>query len=281
VVIINISEKAIEQIKKESKKHTWEEFGGYVIVKDNIVDEIIFDIESCNGGHVKLGCKEIIKLPEEKQNNVRGWFHKHPINGPSQMDIHTILDLTNFWGECYTLILQSNEKLLCIKTIKGKDLIFNNTVVISTENEEKKIFPLNFYPRLRNPFQEPDFLDKVEIESVEETDTLIEIIPPFEESTDPQQRQPPKELPKKPALEFIELKPQPPKEKISNNTTTEFSLAEKKPTKPLRELHEQQEEGNFSKKQINNAIDRIIQSKKKQKPKNIKPTEEKPKNKQP
>ena len=234
MVNINISEKAIEQIKNEAKKHHWEEFGGYLVIKDNTVDEIIFDMREQSSGHVTLGFKEIIKLPEEKQQNVRGWFHKHPINGPSQKDIHTILDLTEFWGECYTLILQSNNKLLCIKTIKGKDLIFRETVIVETENEEKKIFPFNFYipqtfpqyPNCKryppqNTFEEPisdyerpeeqtiDIIPEFEPENTPQT---LEMKSPEEikkihenlETTPPQQpTQNIPEPPKKPILEFL------------------------------------------------------------------------------
>jgi len=119
---LQIKEIVLKKIQEEKNNHPETEFGGYLLVKDETIYDIIFDIdeEQTNAGFVQFDVKQIIKLPENKRKQVRGWFHEHPIIGMSRQDTQTTSLLTNLWGECYTLVLQQpTNQLLCVKTIKG------------------------------------------------------------------------------------------------------------------------------------------------------------------
>lgn len=111
-----LEDNVIKSIMDEEKKHGNLEFGGYVVIDNDKVSEVIFDVREQSWGYVQLDLKNLMKVDKEKRNKVRGWFHKHPIDGLSGLDIDTTKMLTRFWGECYTLVLQSNKKLLLIKT---------------------------------------------------------------------------------------------------------------------------------------------------------------------
>jgi hypothetical protein len=144
---MQIKEIVLKKIQEEKLKHPKTEFGGYLLVKDETIYDIIFDIdeENTNAGFVQFDVKQIMKLPESKRRHVRGWFHEHPIIGMSVQDTQTTSLLTNLWGECYTLVLQQpTNQLLCVKTIKGTPLdqafsLFNKKsqpTTFITEKEE-------------------------------------------------------------------------------------------------------------------------------------------------
>jgi len=117
---INIKQKVIEKILEEERKYpTGLEFGGWLSMDGKTVDDIYFGVERSTFGFVEL---EATKIPDNKRHTIKGWFHKHPITGLSQLDKDTIESLTNFWGECYSLVLQSNRKILCVKTVSGTKL---------------------------------------------------------------------------------------------------------------------------------------------------------------
>lgn len=112
-----ISQDVLNKIRVEEKKYPFSEFGGYLLIdKNGVVKDVIFDMSFISGGSVDLGTKQIITLPPKKRKMVNGWFHKHPIDGLSSVDKRTIADLTEFWGLCYTMVLQSNGKMLLMKT---------------------------------------------------------------------------------------------------------------------------------------------------------------------
>lgn len=143
---MSVSNSVIDKIRIEEKKHYFKEFGGYLIVdKRGCVNDVVFDMDSQSSGDVDLGAKVIVSLPLKKRNMVRGWFHKHPITGLSSTDTRTIDQLTDFWGECYTMVLQSNGKMLLVKTIyKDPELIKKENMpeekeeVIEVDNEDKE-----------------------------------------------------------------------------------------------------------------------------------------------
>lgn len=123
---MRINKEVLNKIRIEEQKYPYREFGGYLVVKKNgYVKDIIFDVEDSNHGHVDFSASNVLKLPDKQQKLVNGWFHKHPINGLSGLDKNTIRTLTNFWGVCYTMVLQANGKILMLKTVKGKS--FKNT----------------------------------------------------------------------------------------------------------------------------------------------------------
>jgi len=135
---MKLNKEIIPKIIQEEEKWPNLEFGGWVIVnKDkNLVEDIIFDTKNCSEGYVKVGSKKIRELPKKTKKKVRGFFHKHPIEGLSQLDMRTIARLTKFWGECYTLVLQSNGKLLLIKTVFGRDFLTQYPIYAETFREE-------------------------------------------------------------------------------------------------------------------------------------------------
>ena len=106
----------IKKILENESDFENKEFGGYLIIENNIISDLIIDVKFSDFGYVLLGVNKLLKH-ETKFGFIKGWFHKHPINGYSSMDKNTMIDLTNFWGECYSLILQQNRKLLYIYTI--------------------------------------------------------------------------------------------------------------------------------------------------------------------
>jgi len=118
MAILQISENVILKILEEEKNYDNKEFGGYLVVKNNIIKDVVFDVATSNYGYVKFDLKNIIKLPAEKQKYVRGWMHSHPITGWSGLDQNTMMNLTKFWGECHSVVLQQpTRKLLLTKTI--------------------------------------------------------------------------------------------------------------------------------------------------------------------
>jgi len=130
---MRVSAEVLDKIRIEEQKHPHREFGGFLVVKSNgYVKDIVFDMASQSAGNVNLGGKEVIKLNPRHRKMVKGWFHKHPITGLSPTDKNTIIKLTKFWGICYTMVLQSNGKILLLKTVKGKE--FGNTPVYLNYN---------------------------------------------------------------------------------------------------------------------------------------------------
>jgi len=111
-----------EKILEEEKKHGDLEYGGWLVINNDVVTDVIFDVKKQSEGYVKFDCKNLLALPKRVRNRVNGWFHKHPIEGLSGLDWKTTLMLTKFWGECYTLVLQSNRKLLAMHTAYGKEI---------------------------------------------------------------------------------------------------------------------------------------------------------------
>ena len=129
----------IDKIREEEEKFRWgKEFGGYLIVENNNITDVVFDVKKSSFYEVHFGIENILKIPEEQRNNVRGWFHKHSIDNLSHVDIQTVFQLTKFWGECYTLVLQRNGYLLLVKTIVGVDLIYRKETFIETHRREIK-----------------------------------------------------------------------------------------------------------------------------------------------
>lgn len=119
IVNMIIKPKVLNKIAIESRKYPQDEFGGYLLVKRNVIRDIFFDIEENSETYVKLGVNSILSIPSRKRKYIRGWFHRHPIQGFSGLDMYTVQKLTTYWGECYTLILQGDNKLLLTKHIKN------------------------------------------------------------------------------------------------------------------------------------------------------------------
>lgn len=177
---MNIQQSVLDKIKVEKKRHHWEEFGGYLIVENDTVQDIVFDVEMASGGYVKLGYQQLMRIPSDQQTKVRGWFHAHPMVGLSQLDMHTLLDLTTFWGECYTLVLQSNDKLRCIKTVKGLDVVFERPIVVKTEEDEIDIYPYAPKRYVRVLEQEPslqDIFTPHTTKDINDLDSMTKVIP--------------------------------------------------------------------------------------------------------
>ena len=126
----------IEKILIEEKGWGSNEFGGWIVVKGNIIEDIIFDVENCTEGYVRLGSKKLLKQPAHIKKKIKGFFHKHPINGLSQLDMRTIMNLTDFWGECYSIVLQANDKLLLVKTIQSTDFVLRSKLIVETFRKE-------------------------------------------------------------------------------------------------------------------------------------------------
>jgi proteasome lid subunit RPN8/RPN11 len=133
---LQIKKEVVEKIKEEEKKHGDLEFGGYLLIENNEIIDVVFDVEEQSHGYVRFGTKSLMKIPKEQQNKVRGWFHKHPITGLSGLDMRTAARLTKFWGECVTLVLQSNGQLLLIKTVLAKDFLTKYPVYAETFRDE-------------------------------------------------------------------------------------------------------------------------------------------------
>ena len=124
---MRVSTEVLDKIRAEEQNHPRKEFGGFLVVKSNgYVKDIVFDMSSQSAGNVNLGASEVIKLNSRHRKMVKGWFHKHPINGLSPLDRNTIIKLTKFWGICYTMVLQRNGQMLLLKTVKGKE--FGNRI---------------------------------------------------------------------------------------------------------------------------------------------------------
>lgn len=135
-----VNDVVLEKIRNEDNNIFFNEFGGYLIVENGEVVDVIFDVSKANPSHVTFGTKNIMQLPKEKREKTRGWFHRHGVFGLSQEDIMTTMKLTKFWGECYTLILQPAGKLLTLKTIEGFDFLTRNKIVVETERGEIEIY---------------------------------------------------------------------------------------------------------------------------------------------
>ena len=112
---ISVSKNVLDKIRIEEKKHKFKEFGGWLVVKNNRIEDVIFDMDAQSGGSVDLGSEVIRTLPPNTKKLIKGWFHKHPITGLSGTDEEAIAQLTEFWGECYTMVLQSSGKILVLK----------------------------------------------------------------------------------------------------------------------------------------------------------------------
>ena len=134
---MKLNKQVIEKIIDEEKKYKWgKEFGGYLIIENDEVKDVVFDVENSSYFEVDFGIENIMKIPEEERNKVRGWFHKHGVNDLSQQDIVTTMQLTRFWGDCYTIVLQRNGQLLLVKTVYGFDFIYRKPTVIETYRKE-------------------------------------------------------------------------------------------------------------------------------------------------
>ena len=138
-----VQDKVIKKILKEKEKYLFDEFGGWLVVTDDVVSDIVFDVKENNPGYVKFDMKNLMSIDKEQRKYVKGWFHQHPITGLSQMDVMTTFNATRFWNECYTLVWQSNDKLLFIKTKMVKDFIFPDRKIVV--EEESKEIDLNDY----------------------------------------------------------------------------------------------------------------------------------------
>lgn len=148
---MTVSQLVLDKIRVEEKRHPFREFGGYLLIDHHgCVVDIVFDMDLQSSGDVDLGASVITKLDPKRKMMVRGWFHKHPITGLSHTDKSTMADLTEFWGECYTMVLQSNGKLLLIKTIY-KENIDDDKNLEDDEDEHNDEKVLEF-----EPLQEPE-----------------------------------------------------------------------------------------------------------------------------
>lgn len=121
-----IKTEVIEEILKEKEKHQDLEFGGWVIVDNDEIVDVVFDIKSQTYGDVVLDCKEILKLDKDIQKKVKGFHHFHPIVGLSATDIDAMNKLTNLWGKCYMLTLQGNGDISIHINDKEKGLIYES-----------------------------------------------------------------------------------------------------------------------------------------------------------
>ena len=136
------SQRVLDKIRREERNHPFNEFGGWLIVNDKgVIIDIVFDIEFQSGGSVDFGTA-IVKLDKAIRKQVRGWFHKHPITGLSSTDKEAVRDLTEFWKECYTMVLQSTGKMLMIKSVwnpgKGEEAVEEKKEEINVFNEVKE-----------------------------------------------------------------------------------------------------------------------------------------------
>ena len=137
---VNIAKSVFEKILKEEPIHVDLEYGGYLMVANNCVRDVIFDIKKQTGAYVELGLETLARLvPPERQKYVGGWFHKHPINGLSYLDMQTVTKLTEFWGECMTLVLQSNRKLLVLHTLMLPEIMSGTKVMVINDKYEVEI----------------------------------------------------------------------------------------------------------------------------------------------
>jgi len=134
---VKIKTEVIEKIIEESKKHDKLEFGGWVIVDNEEIVDVVFDIKSQSYGDVILDCKEILKLDKSVRDKCAGWFHRHPICGLSGTDINTMNQLTEFWGRCYTLVLQGNGDISLHVTDKEEGLIHESWITPEFIDEYK------------------------------------------------------------------------------------------------------------------------------------------------
>jgi hypothetical protein len=106
-------------IAKNTFKYKGNEFGGWVIFNENdeVLEDVIIDTQLSTGAFVRLSATSIMKQPPELRNRINGWFHSHPITGLSGMDEATKEQLTRLWGTCYTIVLQSDDNILIVKSI--------------------------------------------------------------------------------------------------------------------------------------------------------------------
>lgn len=125
---VKIKTKVIEKIIKEKEKHQDLEFGGWVIVDNDEIVDVVFDMKHQSHGDVILDCKEVLKLDKDIQLKCVGWMHYHPITGLSGTDINTMNQLTDFWGKCYTIVLQGNGDLSIHVTDKEQGLIHESWI---------------------------------------------------------------------------------------------------------------------------------------------------------
>ena len=115
---MDIRKRVLNKILEESKKYEYSEFGGMLEIKrdHDIVDIHFPEYDIQTGGYIKFNMNDIMDLPEDIQSNIKGWFHRHPINFLSKDDIDTVKALTKFWGRCFTLVWLSNGNLKLWKT---------------------------------------------------------------------------------------------------------------------------------------------------------------------
>ena len=128
-----VFEKIREEIKNQKEGI---EFGGWLLIEGNEVYNIIFSNKEQSGGHVKLDPKDVLRLNPDERKHVKGWWHRHPIQGPSQIDRNQTYDLTMLWGECRMLILQPNNKIVDWHVIKAEDIIDGNEYAYVKEKKE-------------------------------------------------------------------------------------------------------------------------------------------------
>lgn len=132
MVKLQISKVFLDKIETKQKEfddnNDYREFGGWLMIKkaihitgdvEDVISDIYFDEAYQDGGIVQFGTK-ILDVPEEQRKTVKGWFHRHPINDMSGLDISTATKLTKFWGECITVVLLGNDKLLIVKSEQSK-----------------------------------------------------------------------------------------------------------------------------------------------------------------
>lgn len=137
---MQLTKELVKTIAGEEKKpeNYGLEIGAWIILGDNgAIEELVFDEAIQEGGYVKLAGSKVAKLPSDKKKRVRGWFHRHPITGLSGLDMNTMMNLTRFWGECWTVVLQSNRKLLIIKTELRTDFMLRTPVIVETYRAEQ------------------------------------------------------------------------------------------------------------------------------------------------
>lgn len=123
--MLNVPSIIKRTLARQTFKYKGNEFGGWVIFndKEEILEDVIVDTQISSGAHVTLSATSIMKQPPELRSKINGWFHCHPITGLSGLDESTKEQLTRLWGTCFTVVLQSDNNILIVKSILKNDKV--------------------------------------------------------------------------------------------------------------------------------------------------------------
>lgn len=163
MVRLQVSREFLDKLKDKQKEfddnNDSREFGGWLLIKKSIhltgdigdvISDVYFDESYQDDGFVQFGTK-ILNLPDEKRKLVKGWFHRHPIDDMSGLDISTATKLTKFWGECINVVLLGNDNLLIVKSesSEGFNGEFQPKITYRNEVDNWKSIEWNFLSKLK------------------------------------------------------------------------------------------------------------------------------------